>query len=570
MPLGELPVGYPRGPPISSRDAKLHHRSSTRNGVHFLRHLVTDTAEAPHHFTLFALPIEPVLTVRFWSAATDGTVRSWLCHTSLLGLPAGQLVSASRAAVTCPVSPGADGTAGLTAATATAAAAGTSGLSREAVGAFIAEKAAVFARETATLRGEVSQRTQEVAALQARNRVLADALKSAIARINQGEGTTNASPLPRPPTPVPVDVTDGAARIDAMRATLEELHGKLHDAYADKEQLLADRTAMQLRLSERASLSATTKVCRSASVPAESRHGLAAREGRGQMERLQEQLAMCQMECSMYVRHWRSEYMRRVAVVAEREACEERLATLQKELDHARAAIDFSSLPLQQRQQQLLQQQQPQSSFPTVTGDTQSGGDASDAAQTDAKLFWPTESMGLLVGVGVGEGDGDGNRSEANKDSVSDDDYDTGRALEGLAFYCGALSGGSAATPQGAGTAQTDLHEREQRLAAALRHLKDAWQRIKRTREVVETKAKRVRHAQKQLIAKEATLLEHAERLRALEEELRRKERRLMREGRGSQQGCCCCCSTCNLTTRCRCPKEEGGNAFAHICRART
>ncbi|RNC43743.1 hypothetical protein TcCL_NonESM06556, partial [Trypanosoma cruzi] len=120
------------------------------------------------------------------------------------------------------------------------------------------------------------------------------------------------------------------------------------------------------------------------------------------------------------------------------------------------------------------------------------------------------------------------------RQAVQNEGIDGGRELEKLAFCSGALSGridasiDAAAAMHELESAQAELLRRERRLAEAQERLQEMRRDVQRSREEVDAKAAELHHTQQRLVEKESILLEHAERLCALEEELRRKERCLL------------------------------------------
>ncbi|RNF16811.1 uncharacterized protein Tco025E_05041 [Trypanosoma conorhini] len=460
--LAELPVSYPRGPAVGGQPSTplrpncgACERDADADAC-FLPHLVPDASEAPAHFTLFMRPIEPVLTLRLWSAATDGAVRSWLCQTNLSEF---SLREAAPASAT-------DGVPSF--------------IAGETVRAFIVGKARGLAEEAAALRRDVARRTREAAALQARNRVLADALKTATARIashRAGDDVADAkppveSPPPPPPPPPPRQLPPSplgeSPHVKSMRITLEELRRRLQDAFAENERLSADKMALRLRLAEQLPrLESAQEAPAAVLLPV-----AVAEEEPAAVKRLQEELAACQATCKKYMLHWRKEQTRREAAEEECEACKRRLRTLEGE---------------RRRAQTLL------SRPPT---------DAAARAQGNARQ--PAQDEGV---------DGDS-------------------SLEKLAFCCGTLSGRRDAAIEEAarhdwGSTWSELIRREQRLAAAQEATEETWGEVQRARAGAEAEAAEVRRTRQRLTEREAKLLDHAERLCALEEELRRRERRM-------------------------------------------
>ncbi|ESL07038.1 hypothetical protein TRSC58_05279 [Trypanosoma rangeli SC58] len=455
MLLSELSVSYPRGPAVAPPHSSPRHSHCGGGGTDadtcFLQHLLSDASEAPAHFTLFVRPIEPVLTLRLWSAATDGTVRSWLCQTNLSEVSLGAKPASSA---------GSDPNA----------------IAMETVCAFIEGKARQFAEETDALRRDIARRTRESEALQARNRVLADAVKAATARIagqydedDMESRKPSESPLPRQQ---PLSPLGDSQHINSMRATLEDLRRRLQDAFSENERLSTDKMVLRLQLAEQPPRLELAEGGLAAFLPSAPQPAVIAGEGQMTVERLQEELAACQATSEEYLHHWRMEQTRREAAEEECKVCKQRLRALDDELSRAKA--------------QLLVR----------------------AAGASARVRSTTH------------------------EAAQDGDLDGGRSLEKLAFCCGALSGRRDAAIDGAAmqdweSAWRELHRREQRLAAAQDTMQEKWSDVQQSRVEVDAEAAELRRAQQRLVEREAELLEHAERLCALEEELRRRERRL-------------------------------------------
>ncbi|RNF02024.1 hypothetical protein TraAM80_06639 [Trypanosoma rangeli] len=454
MLLSELSVSYPKGPAVDTPHSSPRHPhcggGETDANTCFLQHLLSDASEAPTHFTLFVRPIEPVLTLRLWSAATDGTVRSWLCQTSLSEVSLGATPASS-------VGRNPDV------------------IAMETVRAFIEGKARLFAEETDALRRDVAQLTRESAALQARNRVLADALRAATTRIacqhDEGDVANRRpsveSPQPREP---PLSSLGDSPHISSMRAALEDLRRRLQDASSENERLSAEKMVLRLRLAEQPSKLELAQGGGAALLPSALQPAVVAGEEQMTLERLQEEVAACQATSEEYMHHWRREQTRREAAEKECEVCKRRLRTLEDELSCAKAQLLVCTAGAAARVQNTTHQ------------------------------------------------------------TAEDGDVDGGRPLEKPAFSCGALSGRRDAVIDGAATqnlesAWRELHRREQRLAAAQDMVQDKWSDIQQSRVEVDAEAAELRHAQQRLVEREAGLLEHAERLCALEEELRRRER---------------------------------------------
>ncbi|EKF30123.1 hypothetical protein MOQ_006069 [Trypanosoma cruzi marinkellei] len=476
MMLSELPVSYPKGPAVSRPSSRSRHLHSGGSGTDadtcFLRHLVSDASEAPSHFTLFVRPIEPVVTLRLWAAATDGTVRSLLCQTNLSALPVGEKSSTLGALRNTSLAAGA--------VPASVMDHDFNVIEKETVRVFIEGKARLFVEETTALRNDISRLTREVAALQVRNRVLADALKKAIGRIATRTDDDNDVSKKKPHVDSPLSetslprVTGETPHTDSIRVVLKELHGRLQDAFDESEQLAAEKMALRLQLTDQTQRPELSQEGPAALTPVNfSQHEAIIQVNQTTVKCLQEELAMCQEASKSYMHHWREEQVRREAAERECELCKQRLLTLENELGRARTLL----------------------SVPAVDA----AGGQNNTCQT-----------------------------------VQDESIDGGRELEKLAFCSGALSGRIDASIEAAAamheleSARKEILQRERWLVEAQERLQEMRRDVQRSREAVDAKAAESHRTQQRLVERESILLEHAERLCVLEEELRRKERRLL------------------------------------------
>ncbi|PWV05381.1 hypothetical protein C3747_133g44 [Trypanosoma cruzi] len=476
MMLSELPVSYPKGPAVSRPSSRSRHLHSGGSGTDaekcFLRHLVSDASEAPSHFTLFVRPIEPVVTLRLWAAATDGTVRSWLCQTTLSGLSAGEKSSTLGASRSTSHAAGA--------VPASVMDRDSNVIEKETVRVFIEGKARLFVEETTALHNDVSRLRREVAALQARNRVLADALKKAIGRIASRTDDDNDVSKKKPHVDSPLSeaspprVTGETPHTDSIRVVLKELHSRLQDAFDESEKLAAEKMALRLQLTDKTQRPELSHEGPAALTSGKSSQQEAVIQGNQiTVGCLQEELAICQEASTSYMHHWQEEQVRREAAERECELCKQRLLTLEDELDRARTLLSLHAMDA-------------------------SGG------------------------------------QNNTRQAVQNEGIDGGRELEKLAFCSGALGGridasiDAAAVMHELESAQAELLRRERRLAEAQERLQEMRRDVQRSREAVDAKAAELHRTQQRLVEKESILLEHAERLCALEEELRRKERCLL------------------------------------------
>ncbi|KAK7197188.1 hypothetical protein NESM_000664200 [Novymonas esmeraldas] len=205
----ELPVSYP--PPASSAVADDSLGGDGGGGaavvtvrsavdlVRATRHSRTAVSAAASsrrggHFTLFLQPMGSVCMQRVWSAATDGTVRTWLLPTgddSAGGAVAvGAAPLAAAAAAVPPRSP------------VSAAEAGT--LDAHTVRCFLQERAEALAAERQAQRLAWEAQQEQLRVVHERNEILTAALQQAIHRLERVgvDGLVRSSSPPEsPPTP---------------------------------------------------------------------------------------------------------------------------------------------------------------------------------------------------------------------------------------------------------------------------------------------------------------------------------------------------------------------------------
>lgn len=455
----ELPVSYPRGPAAGNCSSKKG-RHGDGADTHFLQHLVKDTSEVPSHFTLFVGPIEPVLTLRLWSASTDGSVRSWLCQTALSDIfhreapsrfSSSHDISDKKTRTNVGFNHN-DDDVDINAAV----------LDKDTVRLFIETKARLFVEETASLRSDVLRLTHDNEALQARNRLLTTALNAAIARIAGNDDAAKEEPLVTSPLPssqsqrCPFEGTSVATPTETVLNALGDLRRRLQDSFEEKERLAADKMALRLQLSGQ--LPPLDVTCEERAAPLATivgHHEVVAQQELNEVERLREELAACQATSKMYMGRWREQEVRREAVEQECEMYRKQLVALREELRHTRALLS------------------------TPTGDHS----------------WALEkASGSYVVTSTG----------INKK----------QALEQPVFFCDVLGKNIVNATSGRG-----LEEEQMECSQEEADNKVVW----------------LDRARQSLWEKEVFLLRQAERLCALEEELRRKESRLMRLRRDSQ-----------------------------------